>query len=68
MSESDDAEVVWGAAAIGAVIGLTAAQTWHQLNQGSLPAVKVGGKWGATRRALHEMFQPKGLGSSDEAA
>jgi hypothetical protein len=68
MSERDDEGVVWGAAAIGAEIGLTARQTWHQLSRGRLPAFKMGGKWGATRGALRKRVQPKGFGSSDEGA
>jgi len=49
-------EWIWGAEAIAAEIGRTRRQTFHMLEQGSLPAVKVGGRWvadaGALRRRL----------------
>jgi len=55
----DETEVIWGAAAIGKIIGLNPRQTFHLLETGQLRgARKVGGRWCITRRALLENFQP----------
>jgi hypothetical protein len=47
---------VWGATAIGREIGLDRGQTYHLLNEGHLPARKLGRRWvstsGQLRRAL----------------
>jgi hypothetical protein len=51
-TQTDEDEPVWGAEAIGAVIGLTVRQTWHLLSIGALPARKVGGRYVATRGRL----------------
>lgn len=49
-------EIVWGAEAIGKVIGRTTRATFHMLDSGELPARKVGGRWCASRRKLEEFF------------
>jgi hypothetical protein len=46
------ADVVWGAEAIGRVIGKTPRATFHLLERGLLPARKVGKQWVASRRKL----------------
>jgi hypothetical protein len=51
-------EVVWGAQAIGAVVGLTPSQAFHALSSGHLPGVKIGGKWSARRDLLLQAFEP----------
>jgi hypothetical protein len=43
---------VWGAAAIGQVIGRTERQTFHMLEAGLLPAKKLGQRWAASRNKL----------------
>jgi hypothetical protein len=43
---------VWGAAAIGRVIGRSERQTFHLLERGHLDASKVGGLWVSTPRRL----------------
>ena len=43
---------VWGAAAIGQVIGRTKRQTIHLLESGHLDADKIGGHWVSTPRRL----------------
>jgi hypothetical protein len=48
-SESD---VIWGAQAIGQVIGRTARQAFHLLETGALPAKRIGGRWCASRRKI----------------
>ena len=45
-------DIVWGAAAIGAVIGLTERQTFHKLRE--LPVQKIGGRYCASRARLLE--------------
>ena len=61
--EHDDDRLLWGAAEIGAALGLSARQAWHLLDNGKLPAQKLDGKWVSTRRRLRE----KALGQSDAA-
>jgi hypothetical protein len=43
---------VWGAAAIGRVIGRNQRLTFSLLERGLLPARKVGGRWVASKRKL----------------
>lgn len=45
-------DAVWGAEAIGSVIGLAPRQVFHLLDKGLLPAKKLGGKWVARRSEL----------------
>jgi hypothetical protein len=48
-----DPDIVWGARAIGEVLGLNARDTHHFLAWGRIkPARKVGGKWCASKREL----------------
>jgi hypothetical protein len=48
---------VWGAAAIGEIIGRTERQTHHLLSRGFIKcARKVGGAWTATPSALRREF------------
>jgi hypothetical protein len=65
MSVTSNIELVWGALAIGRLIGLTERQTIHLLKTGGIPARKVGGRWVAERGELARFFQS---GSSDRAA
>jgi hypothetical protein len=53
MREDDSLDVpVWGAAAIGRVINREARPTFHMLENGQLPAEKIGGRWVSTPRRL----------------
>ena len=46
-------DLVWGADAIGAVIGRTNRQIYHLLASGALKSAKrIGGRWVASRAAL----------------
>jgi hypothetical protein len=45
-------DVIWGCDAIGRVINRTARATFHLLENGRLPARKVGGRWVASRKKL----------------
>lgn len=48
---------VWGAAAIGAIIGRTERQTHHLLSRGLIASARrVGGRWTATPSALRREF------------
>ena len=49
-------ELIWGASAIARAIGRTDRQTFHLLNQGILPAKRVGNRWVAERGALMRFF------------
>ena len=61
MPSDFDTEIIWGAAAIGRLIGRSTRDTFHLLKTGQLKgARKVGGRWCITRRALFENFQPPG--------
>jgi len=50
--ENDNAFIVWGAEAIGAVINKRRRPAFYLLESGRLPAKKIGGQWAASRRAL----------------
>jgi len=45
-------DLVWGGEGIGRAINRTARQAFHLLEDGLLPAKKVGGQWCASRAAL----------------
>lgn len=49
-------EFVWGATAIGAVIGAEASKTFFLLKTKQIPARKVGGRWVASRDRLREFL------------
>ncbi|TGS89482.1 DNA-binding protein [Mesorhizobium sp. M3A.F.Ca.ET.174.01.1.1] len=48
---------VWGAKAIGQEINRSERQTYHMLEQGLLPAKKVGDQWVADANALHALIK-----------
>ena len=43
---------IWGADAIGKVLGLNKRQTYHLLNHNKLPVKKIGAKHVSTKRQL----------------
>ncbi|TIP42437.1 MAG: DNA-binding protein [Mesorhizobium sp.] len=45
-------DLVWGCAAIARVIRRTQRQTFYMLENGTLPAKKVGGRWVSERGKL----------------
>ena len=49
--------LVWGAAAIAALLGITERRAFHMLEAGTLPARKVGGRWVASRKKLEQHFE-----------
>lgn len=56
MTTTCNFDLVWGAQAIGKVVGLTERQTIHLLKTGEIPAKKVGGRWVAERGQLARFF------------
>ena len=49
-------DLIWGVDPIAAEVGLTRRQTYHMLENGRLPAKKVGGRWCASRKGLRAFF------------
>jgi hypothetical protein len=56
-SNVSEDKVVWGAEAIGRVIGRDARQTHHLLAIGAIPAKKIGGRWAADAEVLRNLFR-----------
>jgi hypothetical protein len=50
---------IWGADAIGKVIGRTGKQTVYLLEKGLIPARKIGDRWVADYAALRSITNPK---------
>jgi hypothetical protein len=56
---TDGNEIIWGAKAIGAVIGLSERKTFHLLETGQLKgAMKIGRRWCISRQNLMANFEP----------
>jgi len=53
-NETTAPDLVWGCAAIAAVIGRSERSVFHLLSRELLPAKRVGGRWCASRRRLLE--------------
>jgi hypothetical protein len=51
-NSKDGGDLVWGAPRIAAVICRNERQTYHMLENGTLPAKRVGNRWVASRRKL----------------
>ena len=49
-------DLIWGVAGIATEINRNARQTFHLLENGRLPARKVGGRWCASRAGLRVFF------------
>ncbi|WP_042778947.1 DNA-binding protein [Sinorhizobium fredii] len=49
-------DLIWGAAEIAKLIGRSPRATFHMLDNGELPAKKVGGRWVAERGNLLRFF------------
>jgi hypothetical protein len=56
MEARQDLDLIWGAAGISKVIGRTVRVTFNMLENGDLPARKVGGRWVAERSKLVAFF------------
>lgn len=57
MSLSED--LVWEVAGIASEIGKTPRQTHYMLENGHLPAKKIGGRWCSSKSALRAFFASK---------
>ena len=57
---NSELDLVWGASAIAAALGLSERQAFYLLEKGAIPARKVGGRWVVDRECLRNFF-------SDEA-
>ena len=58
-------DLIWGAAAIGREINANPRRTFYYLQNGLIPAKKVGELWVASRKVLHRHFlgeDTEGLG------
>lgn len=56
---TDGNEIIWGAEAIGVIIGLTTRQVFHLLYNNQLKgARKIGRRWCILRRFLLANFEP----------
>jgi hypothetical protein len=55
----EDPPVVWGARAIGEIIGRTEREAYYLLEAGHLPAVRVGKKWCAIPSRLRAVLAGK---------
>ena len=55
---------VWGARAIGAVIGKDARATFYLLEEKELPATKIGRQWVSTPEKLHAYMRGESGGEA----
>lgn len=56
INSDNDIDLVWGAEAIAKLIGRSTRATFYILDNGELPARKVGGRWVAERGQLIKFF------------
>jgi hypothetical protein len=54
--QTPELDLIWGAHAIGKVIGRSTRSTFGLLEKGMLPARKISGRWVIDRSDLIEMF------------
>ena len=52
MDEDNDLDLLWGAEAIADAIDVPTRRAFYLLENNSIPAKKVGGRWVASRRRL----------------
>lgn len=50
-------DLIWGADAIAAELGCNRRRAYHLLENGEIPAKRVGGKWVVRRDELHAFFE-----------
>lgn len=53
----EKSDAIWGAAAIGEYLGLNKKQTFHLLENGRLPAKKVGARWLCSKAKLQAFIE-----------
>jgi len=54
--ETNSLDLIWGASAIAAEIGVDPRKAFWMLEQGTLPAKRVGRRWVVSRAKLREFF------------
>jgi hypothetical protein len=54
-------DLIWGAKAIAVAIGKTERATFHLLEQGKIPARKIGGQWATSRGKLRAHFEQEAI-------
>jgi excisionase family DNA binding protein len=57
--ETETLDLLWGAEKIAEALGRTKRSVFHLLENGELPARKVGGRWVVSRRALLAHFEER---------
>lgn len=58
-SNPEPLDLIWGAEAIGKVLGITEGQAKYGLTKGEIPGRKSMGKWVASRRQLIKHFEER---------
>jgi hypothetical protein len=66
-SNSIGADLIWGAAAIGAEIGVGERKAFYMLERHLIPRRKIGGLWVASRRELRTALCGAATETSDAA-
>lgn len=56
-AEPNELDLAWGAREIARLIGKTPRATFHLLEQGQIPAKKIGAQWVASRKVLRSLFE-----------
>ena len=55
---TNELDLVWGAAAIAALMGCTERKVFHMLEAGEIPCARqIGRRWVVSRRKLLELFE-----------
>jgi len=57
MNKPETLDLVWGAREIALLIGKTTRATFHLLENGQIPARKIGAQWVCSRKVLREHFE-----------
>lgn len=58
--QPESLDLAWGAREIARLIGKTPRATFHLLENGQIPAKKIGHQWVASKSALREHFGLRG--------
>ncbi|MCK1619561.1 hypothetical protein IVA96_23890 [Bradyrhizobium sp. 159] len=67
--DNPETDLIWGAAAIGRVIGRTEKGAFHALESGRVPgAKKIAGRWGMHVPTFLASFQPTNTQRASAAA
>lgn len=53
----NELDLVWGAKAIGELIGRTPQQAYHMMATGKIPAKHIGNRWVVSRKVLIRFFE-----------